>query len=138
MTGFQCGYPSLAFELGLRPWAITFGKLTGGWFLCLTDAEDDTGFLMMSGLKRSRGPIFQMPDLMRITRQLGQVQKLAELVKDGRAFTVCTEKIQWQLMQCVQRNCEGEVTGHEKDATRAMRSFLSTCGGEKKRMQFWG
>lgn len=52
------------------------------WRVVSLPDKDDTGFLMISGLKRSRGS--QMPDLMRITRQLGQLEKLAELVKDER------------------------------------------------------
>eukprot|EP00961_Rhodomonas_salina_P087848 1181770-Rhodomonas_salina.1 len=77
-----------------------------------------------------------MPDLMRFTRMLGQLEKLSKY--KGTQLFVRTQKIQRTLLQLVQQNCESEVKKHKQDATRTMKAFLSDGDAQQSRMQFWG
>eukprot|EP00961_Rhodomonas_salina_P108485 1460326-Rhodomonas_salina.1 len=77
-----------------------------------------------------------MPDLMRFTLMLGQLEKLSKY--KGTQLFVQTQTIQRKSLQLVQQSCESEVKQHKQDATRMMKAFLSDGDAQQRRMQFWG
>ena len=87
MPGFQCGFPSLALEYGIEPFAITFGKLHGAFALIRQETESvfqyDSEWTSIGGKLRERGPILMIHDYFRLSLFQQQVSSLHNICTKG-------------------------------------------------------
>ena len=80
MTAFRCGHHSLALsylpDKQLQPYAITFGKLGGG-FLLVKDTRTEGVWMSINGRQAARSPFYGDSDVVKFAKLEEQVRKLS-------------------------------------------------------------
>ena len=103
MSGFRCGFPSLALEYGIEPFAITFGKLHGAFALIRQETESmfqyDSEWTSIGGKLRERGPILMIHDYFRLSLFQQQVSSLHNICTKGEL-----EGLTFRFQERIQRS----------------------------------
>ena len=104
MSGFQCGFPSLALEYGIELFAISFGKLHGAFALIRQETESvfqyDSEWTSIGGKLRERVPILMIHYLFRLSLFQQQVSSLYNICTKGQLEGL-TPRFQERIQQSI-------------------------------------